>query len=244
MSEDTDNIQYSPIRNYDYGRFFRDVQYNGTALNQSERAEFVKMSNETIADYSQGLPLINHILVSIKDRNDDFHIIQRTIVSVMQFVLITIIDDMVICKYFILADKDYDKRFMRGKMKVILNEGFKQLYGFGEKAHKESEWHRLEPILKYFPDEIKQQYTHLTNLLNQHSITSTWWRDERVAETHLDAGKLYASRCEEVNESKVMMESLKLFDTLFAVDLFLTNIHACLSNSIFEMYHQGIIRAE
>lgn len=244
MSEDTDNIQYSPIRNYDYGRFFRDVQYNGTALNQSERAEFIKVSDETIADYSKGLPLTNQILVSIKDRNDDFHIIQRTIVSVMQFVLITIIDNMVICKYFILADKDYDKRFMRGKMKVILNEGFKQLYGFGEKAHKESEWHRLEPILKYFPDEIKQQYIHLTNLLNQHSITSTWWRDERVAETHLDAEKLYASRCDEVNESKVMMESLKLFDTLFAVVIFLTNMHACLRNFLVEMYHQGKLKEE
>lgn len=244
MSEDTDNIQYSPIRNYDYVRFFRDVQYNGTTLSQSERAEFVKMSDDTIADYSQGLPLINHFLVSTKDQNDEFYIIQRTIVSVMQFVLITIIDDMVICKYFILTDKDYDKRFMRGKMKVILNEGFKQLYGFGEKAHKESEWHRLEPILKYFPDEIKQQYTHLTNLLNQHSITSTWWRDERVAETHLGAEKLYASRCEVVNESKVMMESLKLFGTLFAVDLFLTNMHAYFHNSHVDMYYQGKLKEE
>lgn len=244
MSEDTDNNQYSPIRNYDYVRFFRDVQYNGTSLSQSDRAEFTKVSDETIADYSKGLPLTNQILVSIKDRNDDFHIIQRTIVSVMRFVLITIIDDMVICKYFILADKDYDKRFMRGKMKVILNEGFKQLYGFGEKAHKESEWHRLEPILKYFPDEIKQQYTHLTYLLDQHSITSTWWRDERVAETHLDAEKLYASRCEDVNESKVMMESLKLFDTLFAVDLFLTNMHACFRNSLVDMYLRGELKEE
>lgn len=244
MSDEIHNIQYSPIRNYRYDLFFRDVKYNGTVLNQSERAEFTNVSDETIADHSKGLPLTNQILVSIKDRNDDFHIIQRTIVSVMQFVLITLIDDMVICKYFILADTDYDKRFMRGKMKVILNEGFKQLYGFGEKAHKESEWHRLEPILKYFPDEIKQQYIHLTNLLNQHSITSTWWRDERVAETHLDAEKLYASRCEEVNESKVMMESLKLFDTLFAVDLFLTNMHACLRNSLVEMYLRGEIKNE
>lgn len=244
MSEDNDIIQYSSIQDYDYDRFFRDVQYNGTTLSQSERVEFVKMSDETIADYYQGLPLINHILVSIKDQNDDLHNIQRTIVSVMQFVLITIIDDMVICKYFILADKDYDKRFMRGKMKVILNEGFKQLYGFGEKAHKKSKWNKLEPIIKYLPDEIKQQYTHLTNLLNQHSLTSTWWRDERDMETHLDAGKLYASRCEEVNESKVIMESLKLFDTLFAVELFLANMHAYFHNFLVKMYHQGKIKEE
>lgn len=242
MSDEIHNIQYSPIRNYRYDLFFRDVKYNGTVLNQSERAEFTKVSDETIAEYSKGLPLTNQILVSIKDQNDDFHIIQRTIVSVMQFVLITLIDDMVICKYFILADTDYDKRFMRGKMKVILNEGFKRLYGFNEKAQKESEWNKLEPILKYFPNEIKQQYTHLSDLLNKHSSTSSWWRDERNVETHLDAGKLYASRCEEVNESKVVMESLKLFDTFFAVDLFLTNMHACLHNSLVEMYLRGEIK--
>lgn len=242
MSEEIDDIQYSSIRNYRYDLFFRDVQFNGAVLNQSERAEFVKVSDETIADYSEGLPLTNHILVGIKDQNDDFHIIQRTIVSVMQFVLITLIDNMVICKYFILADTDYDKRFMRGKMKVILNEGFKRLYGFNEKTQKQSEWHKLEPILNYFPDEIKQQYTHLSDLLNKHSTTSSWWRDERNVETHLDAEKLYASRCEEVNESKVVMESSNLFDTLFAVDLFLTNMHACLRNSLVEMYLRGEIK--
>ena len=32
---------------------------------------------------------------------------------------------MVAGKYFILADRDYDRRFMRGKLFVILNEGFK-----------------------------------------------------------------------------------------------------------------------
>lgn len=44
----------------------------------------------------------------------------------------TMCDRMVAGKYFILADTDYDKRFMRGKMKVFLNEGFKRLYGYNE----------------------------------------------------------------------------------------------------------------
>jgi hypothetical protein len=41
----------------------------------------------------------------------------------------------VVSKYFMLAEKDYERRLMRGKLSVILNEGFKKLYGFG-KAHK------------------------------------------------------------------------------------------------------------
>lgn len=244
MNEELDDIQYSPIRNYHYDCLFQNLQNNGSVLSQTERAEFVKMSDETIADYSEGLLMANHILINNKDKNDDFHIIQRTIVSVMQFVLITIVDNMIISKYFILADTDYDKRFMRGKMNVILNEGFKRLYGFDAKTQKKSEWHKLELILKYFPNEIKQQYTHLSALLNKHSLTSSWWRDERDVETHLEAGKLYASRCEEVNESRVIMESLKLFDTLFAAECFLSNMHACLHNFLVDMYLRGELKEE
>lgn len=239
-----DYIQYSPILDYRYESFFRDTQYNGTPLDGDSRKKLISIIDKDVARYSEGLPMLANMLAQFKGYNDEGHHVYSIIVSVMQFSIITMIDCMVIGKYFILARNDYDKRFMRGKMKVILNEGFKQLYGFGEKAHKESKWHKLEPILKYFPDVIKQQYTHLTNLLNQHSITSTWWRDERVAETHLDAGKLYASRYEDVNESKVMMESLKLFDTLFAVDLFLTNMHACFRNSLVDMYYQGKLKEE
>ncbi len=47
---------------------------------------------------------------------------------------------MVAGKYFILADHDYDWRFMRRKLFVILNDGFKKLNGFNMKSHKKSEW--------------------------------------------------------------------------------------------------------
>jgi hypothetical protein len=141
-------------------------------------------------------------------------------------------DSMVASKYFILADKDYDRRFMRGKLLVILNEGFKRLYGFDEKTYKKSEWDRLLPLMKFFPEVINRQYQELTFLLEKHAKSSSWWREERNLETHLKAEKLYVSRQEEVIESKVMMDSLKLFSTLFAVDHFLTNVHACLVNYI------------
>lgn len=140
------------------------------------------------------------------------------------------IDSMVAGKYFILADLDYDRRFMRGKLFVILNEGFKKLYGFNMKSHKKSEWNRLRLIMKYFPEVINRQYQELTYLLEKQSHTSSWWKDERNYEPHLDTEKLYKSRQEEIIESKVMMDSLKLFNTLMAVSNFLGNVHACLFN--------------
>jgi hypothetical protein len=214
MNEDLANIQYSPIRDYKYSRWFEEVQYNGKTLSDAERKEFVARIDETITKYSEGLPMIYDSLESTKDKHDEYHKIERTVVSVMQFVLITMIDSMVASKYFILADGDYDRRFMRGKLMVILNEGFKRLYGFDERTYKKSEWDRLLPLMGRFPEVINRQYQELTFHLEKHAKSSSWWKEERNLETHMDTEKLYVSRQEEIIESKVMMDSMKLFNTL------------------------------
>lgn len=241
---DIEGFQYSQILNHPYEQWFREVQYNGKTLNASERKDFVAVADETISGYAEGLPIITHNLEQIEDKQDEYHEMYRTLQSVMRFVLLTLIDNVVISKYFILADKDYDRRFMRGKMAVILNEGFKKLYGFDEKTHKKSEWNKLVTILNYFPEDIHQQYQRLSSLLEEQAKSSTWWKEERNVETHLDVDKLYESRCEDVIESKVMMDSIKLFNALFAVDSFLTNMHACVNNFLMDKYLQGELREE
>lgn len=242
MKNEFDNIQYSPILNHRYEEWFQEVQYNGTELNAAAKRKFIQIADETIVDYSSGLPLLKEILDSIRELHDEFNDAQRIVISILRFTIITMIDSMVISKYFILADKDYDRRFMRGKMMVIMNEGFKKLYGFDEKSHQKSEWNRLIPILKHFPKNIQNQYKQLSSLLEEHSNSSSWWRDERNVETHLDIEKLYISRCEDVVESKVMLDSLKLFRTLYAVNLFLSNMHTCLYNYLVDKYHRGELK--
>lgn len=243
MSNELDHIQYSPIRNYRYEQWFEELQHYGKEFDAEIKGKFVKMVDEDVADYSEGLQMVKSMFENNKNKHDEFHDAYSVVLSVMQFILVTMADSMVITKYFVLADKDYDRRFMRGKMRIILNEGFKKLYGFKE-GKKKSEWIRLAPILKYFPEDIQHQYQHLTFLLENHSESSSWWWDERNVETHLDANKLYESRCEDIVESKVMMDSLKLFDTLFAVECFLSNMHACFRNSLVDMYQRGELKEE
>lgn len=239
MNEEFADIQYAPIREYKYVQWFNEVHYNGKTLSESERKEFISVIDNTIAQYSEGLPLMTSILKYSKEQHDEYNEIDRTVVSVYLFVLFTMIDSMVAGKYFILADRDYDRRFMRGKLFVILNEGFKKLYGFNKMSHKKSEWERLHLIMKHFPEVINRQYQELTSLLEKQSKTSSWWKDERNYETHLDTEKLYKSRQEEIIESKVMMDSLKLFNTLMAVSNFLGNVHACLFNFLVGKYRRG-----
>ena len=244
MNEDLNNIQYSLIWNYNYSQWFQEEKYNGNTLSEEKRKEFVAVIDETIAEYTEGLPLMHETLNSDKDKQDEYHVIERTVVSIMQFVLITMIDSLVASKYFLLADRDYDRRFMRGKLMIIMNEGFKRLYGFDEKTHNNSEWARLLPLMGHFSETINRQYQELSFLLEKHAKSSSWWKDERNLETHLDSEKLYESRQEEIIESKVMMDSLKLFNSLLAVNHFLTNVHACLYNFLVTKYRRGELKEE
>lgn len=142
---------HSPVMNYRYEQWFGNVEYNGRILNDEERQEFVKIIDETVSAFTSGIPSLTEALKNSENQKDDYHRISRTVYSVFLFVTITMCDCMVAGKYFILADEDYDKRFMRGKMKVIINEGFKKLYGYNDTNRNASEWNRLQVIMAYFP---------------------------------------------------------------------------------------------
>lgn len=230
MNEDLINLEPSPILPYNYAQRFQEVPYNGYTLSDSERKDFIAIIDEEVSKRSVGLNMIRTILESSKDYHDEFHEVERTILSIMLFVSLTMMDSMVASKYFLIADKDYDRRYMRGKLFVIFNEGFKKLYGFDEKTYKKSEWDRLLPLMKYFPEVINLQYQELTYHLEKLAKSSSWWKEERNLETHMDAVKLLASRQEEIIESKVMIDSSKLLNSLLAVDDFLTNVHKSLNN--------------
>ena len=242
--EDLSFRTYSPVLNYRYDRWFQNVEYNGRTLNEEEKKEFVKVIDETVATFTSGLPLLTEELKRSEEIKDDYHRIFHVVYSVSLFVVMTMCDCMVAGKYFILADADYDKRFMRGKMKVILNEGFKKLYGYIEKNKKDAEWFRLLGYMKFFPEVINRQYQDLTFQLEKQSKISSWWKDERDYETHIDSEKLYASRMVDIEESKEMMETLRLYDALLAVNHFLTNAHACLRNTLVGKYRRGEITEE
>lgn len=239
MNKEFANIHFHEIRNNQFAKWFQEVKYNGETLSSDERKDFIAMIDETIKEYTQGLPLMQGVLEHFNDKNNELHQIYQKLASAMLFVLMTQTDIMVACKYFLMAEKDYERQFMRGKLMVILNEGFKRLYGFEEKTYKKSEWEKLLSLMKHFSEPINHQFQELTFLLQRHSESSSWWKDERNFETHIDAIKLYNSRQEEIIESKVVIDSTKLFCSLMAVSDFLGNLHTCLYNYLVDKYRKG-----
>ena len=245
MNEDLDNINYSPIRAINLNRF-HGVEFSSKTPNEEERTEFVTTVDETVKQYTSGLPMIIQRLNEIKDLDNEFSNLERMLYSFILFAVITMTDCMVASKYFILADTDYEKRYMRGKLRVLLNEGFKRLYGFDSNSNKAKsttpEWQRILPYLKHFPPIIEEQYRVVTARLSQLSKESNWWKDERNLEIHLDAQSLYLSRAKPINEGEVMMQNLQLFDILMGVSDFLMNMNACMMNYLIEKYRKGELK--
>lgn len=60
----------------------------------------------------------------------------------------------------------------------------------------------------------------------------------------MDAVKLFDSRQEEIIESKVVIDSTKLFCSLMAVSDYLANLHTCLYNYLVEKYQRGELKDE
>lgn len=239
MDNEFGSYRFAKIQEYDYSKYFQDKHYKNKTLNEAERRDQISMMDNTISQFTSDLSLPMDEINESRGKEDMWNKINYTLSSSILFVIMTMADNVVISKYFLLADKDYDRRVLRGKLMAINNEGFKKLYGFEEKTKKHSEWAKLQPIMKAFPSIIQRQYDQLTALLEEQSQKDSWWKDERNVETHLDAEGLYRTRNEEIVESEVMMNSMRLFNALLAVHLFLKNTYGCIYNFLLGKYYRG-----
>lgn len=202
----------------------RELTYNNRILSEQERAEFCKKSDEYIHEFSECIEGICQLAKEVPEsENSDYNKITNTIINISTFTGYSFCDCIVLTKLFVKATNPYEKSFLRGKLKVQLNEGFKKLYGFNKKGYKDSYCAHLEDIITIFPG-FKDEFDELLSDLEQISKNS-WWKDERDAEVHIDATKLYELRHEEINESKIVMEAVQLTDLFNRFNHLVARLH-------------------
>jgi hypothetical protein len=202
-----------------------NIYYNNKVLSAQEREEFRIMSEETIRDFSETIEVFYELSQEFKPSpNKDHDKITKTVLDVGIFTSYTFCDCVALLKHFVLSSNAYDKSLFRGKLKVLLNEGFKSLYGFNDKQRKRSYYIKLGEIMNYFPG-FQLEYDSILLKLKQPSEQSTWWKDERNTEVHLDMSQLYKTRHEEINESKVAMESQLLIGLLVQINKLMGRMH-------------------
>ena len=202
-----------------------NIYYNNKVLSAQEREEFKIMCEETIRDFSESIEGFYELSQEFKpSQNKDHDKITKTVLDVGIFTSYTFCDCVALLKHFVLSSNAYDKSLFRGKLKVLLNEGFKSLYGFNDKQRKRSYYIKLGEIMNYFPG-FQLEYDSILLKLKQLSEQSTWWKDERNTEVHLDMSQLYKTRHEEINESKVAMESQLLIGLLVQINKLMGRMH-------------------
>lgn len=211
-----------------------NIYYNNKVLSAQEREEFRIISEETIRDFSESIEGFYELSQEFKpSTNKDHDKITKTVLDVGIFTCYTFCDCVALLKHFVLTSNSYDKSLFRGKLKVLLNEGFKSLYGFNDKQRKRSYYIKLGEIINYFPG-FQLEYDSILLKLKQLSEQSTWWKDERNTEVHLDMSQLYKARHEEINESKVAMEAHLLIDLLVQINKLMGRMHQAYINYISE----------
>lgn len=226
-----------PLYDYHYTSWFEKINPNGSTLNAAQRQELVRMIDADVVTNVEFIRLITESQKEFEVKDSDYYKIELVITNAWLFTAQTSADCMVACKYFLLANTDYDRRFMRGKLQVILNEGIKKLVGFKSDENKGKVWTSVAGIMNHFTgSEYRRQFAELDALLKRHASSSNWWWKERNAETHLDALEILKSRQRELDESTVMLESMQLIGAIDAVSHFLQNLHAGLTNWLNDLY--------
>ena len=202
-----------------------NIYYNNKVLSAQEREEFRIRSVEAIDVFAESIDGFYELNREHKPSENKAHDkITKTVLDVGIFTSYTFCDCAALLKHFVLSSNTYDKSLFRGKLKVLLNEGFKNLYGFNDKQREKSYYIKLGEIINHFPD-FKSEYNSILLRLKQLSEQSTWWKDERNIEVHLDMTQLYKSRHEEINESKVAMEAHLLIDLLVQINKLMGRMH-------------------
>jgi hypothetical protein len=195
-----------------------NIHSSDKVLSAQEREEFRILSEETIRDFSESIDGFGEIIKEYQPSQNKVHDqITKTILDIGIYTFYTYCDCTVLLKHFILSTDLYEKSFFRGKIKVLLNEGFKRLYGFNENQQEQSYFAKLDKIIHHFPG-FKSEYGSILSDLRDFSEQSSWWRDERNIEVHLDMSQLYKIRHEEINERKEAMEAQLLMSLLVQIN--------------------------
>ena len=202
-----------------------NIYYNNKVLSAQEREEFRIRSDEAIDVFAESIDGFYELNREHKPSQNKAHDkITKTVLDIGIFTSYTFCDCVALLKHFVLSSNTYDKSLFRGKLNVLLNEGFKNLYGFNDKQREKSYYIKLGEIINHFPG-FKSEYNSILLKLKQLSEQSAWWKDERNIEVHLDMTQLYKSRHEEINESKVAMEAHLLIDLLVQINKLMGRMH-------------------
>lgn len=128
-------------------------------------------------------------------------------------------DFTVLFHQFLSSGFLYERKFAMAKLYPLMNESFKRLYGFVNKnsglvvLSPDSYWKKIQGLYPLMNEQEKVLFDQLEDVLLKKASFS-WWKDERSAEVHLDAEKIYKHRCDQEDENVAIRDAMSFYDVL------------------------------
>lgn len=209
--------------------------YKSKVLSEQERREFCKQADRVISDFIDSIGTLYNMRENLSFEEDEwFKKNEGILISLRIFTSYCQCDIMVLTKQFILSTHYYEKAFTYGKLKVVLNESFKKLYGFTESAQHKSYFARLKEVVTHFP-WLKDTLETISAELEKECKDKTWWKEERDAEVHMDIEMLDRFRNEDIYESQVVQDVISILDIFDRIDQFASTIHKAVNDYIDDL---------
>ena len=92
---------------------------------------------------------------------------------------------------------------------------------------------KLKEIMPLFHG-LDREFARILDDLEEISNRDSWWKDIRCAEVHMDLPVLYESRHVEINESIVVMETMRLIEFIIRFNALLPRMNQVHINYMFD----------
>lgn len=204
--------------------------YNSKVLSEQERREFCKQADRVISDFIESIDILYNMREKLSFEDDGWFIKNEgVLIDLRIFTSYCHCDIMVLTKQFILSTHYYERAFTYGKLKVVLNESFKKLYGFTEGARSKSYFAHLKEVAAHFP-QFNDEFETFTADLEKECNNKTWWKEERDAEVHMDIEILDRFRNEDIYESQVVQDVICILEIFDRIDRLESMIHKAVND--------------
>lgn len=187
-----------------------------------KKEELVILLKDTILEMPQridGIYVCKRLFSGLSSINQEAFGALEKLYNLALYTSILSGDFAVLFHQFLSSDLLYESKYAMAKLYPLMNESFKQLYGFVDaksglvKITKDAYWTEVQALVPHMNLEEKLLYDDLEKRL-QEKASFNWWRDERSAEVHLDAEGIYKHRCAQDDENKAIKDAMSFYEVL------------------------------
>ena len=176
-----------------------------------------------IPEYEKSADICAAILKSIKRRKETNYIALKGILRTQLMLCYINLDLCSAYRQYLSTDMstNYENRQAMTKINVVMSEGYKKIYGFGESQHKKSFWVSQIKVAVDCFDALADEYNRIEGLLKDMANDNVLNKEMRDLTIHYDGDPLRVyNMLLDLSAEEVISRCNKFFEILAEVTKF------------------------